>query len=373
MTATKSTLSVGQFLNKVLNGTAIAVIVGLIPNAILAVLLTSSLFQGNSFVATWHSANVLFQATIPALMGALIALQFGFDGLKVGVVAAATYVGSGVTSKSAVAAGLLSQLQDSKASEEVIQTATTLAGSFFTAGTGDIINAMLVASLTVALLLALGDKLGSLNIIFLPILSALVATVGLYTLPHVKGITTQIGVLIQNFTELQPYLMSMLICISFAILIVSPISTVAIGLAVGLTGISAGASAMGVAATTMVLVVHSFTVNKPGVTIAVALASMKMMMPNVFKNPIVYVNIVTTAALCSLLVPLFNITGTPASAGFGLVGLTGLFASINGGLSPVLAPVVWILLPLAIAIATRFVYTKLLKLYSAEVFKFETK
>lgn len=372
MTASQSNLTVGQFFSKVLNGTAIAVLVGLIPNAILAVLLTSGLFQGNSFVTTWHSANVLFQATIPALLGTLVALQFGFNGLKVGVVAAATYVASGVTSKSAVAAGLLTQLQESKASEEVIQTATTLAGSFFTAGTGDIINAMLVAGLTVGLLLLLGDRLGSLNIILLPIFGALVATVGLFTLPHVKAITTQIGLVIQNFTELQPYLMSMLICISFAILIVSPISTVAIGLAIGLSGLSAGASAMGVAATTMVLVVHSFTVNKPGVTIAVALASMKMMMPNVFKHPIVYVNIVTTAALCSLLVPVFTITGTPASAGFGLVGLTGLFASVTGGLSPVLAPIVWIVVPLLIAIGTRFLFTKVLKLYSAQVFKFDT-
>lgn len=373
MTETTNKLTLGQFFSNVLNGTAIAVLVGLIPNAILAVLLTNDTFKGNTFIATWHSANVLFQATIPALMGALIALQFGFNGLKVGAVAAATYVGSGVTSKSAVAATLLAQLQESKAGEEVLQTATTLAGSFFTAGTGDIINSMLVASLAVGLLLLLGERLGSLNIIFLPILSALVAAVGMLTLPYVKSITTQIGLVIQNFTELQPYLMSMLICVSFAILIVSPISTVAIGLAIGLTGLSAGASAMGVAATTMVLIVHSFTVNKPGVTIAVALASMKMMMPNVFKNPIVYVNIVTTAALCSLLVPVFNITGTPASAGFGLVGLTGLFASVNGGLAPALAPVVWIVVPLVIAIGTRFLYTNVLKLYSAQVFKFETK
>ena len=42
--------------------------------------------------------------------------------------------------------------------------------------------------------------------------------------------------------------MSILICCSFASLIISPISTVAIGLAIQLNGVSAGAAAMGVAA-----------------------------------------------------------------------------------------------------------------------------
>ncbi|MBS4750082.1 PTS sugar transporter subunit IIC [Carnobacteriaceae bacterium zg-ZUI78] len=369
MTQSKK-LTVGQFLTKVLNGTAIAVLVGLIPNAILSVLLTNQLFKGNEFILMWHTANVLFQAVIPALMGALIAFEFGFKGLKAASVAAATYVGSGVTTKAVVVSNLLKQSQE-LGNEELIKNAKTVANGFLTAGTGDIINGMLVASLGVLLLLVLQDRLGSLNIILIPILSVLVSVIGLYTLPYVKSITTEIGVLIKNFTELQPYLMSILICVSFAILIVSPISTVAIGLAIGLTGLSAGASAMGVASTTMVLIVHSFTVNKPGVTIAVALASMKMMMPNVFRHPIVYINIVTTAVLCALLVPTFHIVGTPASAGFGLVGLTGLFASIDGGLSPILAVVSWIFLPLGIAILTRYLYTKVWRLYTPEVFKFD--
>lgn len=124
--------------------------------------------------------------------------------------------------------------------------------------------------------------------------------------------------------------MSVLICVTFAILIVTPISTVAIGIAIGLNGLAADASAIGVGTTCIVLVVHSFFVNKLSVTVAVALGSMKMMITNVLEHPISYIPIIATSAVTGLLVPLFTITGTPASADFGLVGLTGLFASVTG-------------------------------------------
>ncbi|MDG4630977.1 PTS sugar transporter subunit IIC, partial [Enterococcus faecalis] len=84
-----------------------------------------------------------------------------------------------------------------------------------------------------------------------------------YLYPYVTKITAAIGDLINTFTTLQPILMSILIACSFAFLIISPISTVAIGMAIQLNGVSAGAAAMGVAATTVVLVVNSWKVNKP--------------------------------------------------------------------------------------------------------------
>ena len=98
---------------------------------------------------------------------------------------------------------------------------------------------------------------------------------------------------------------------------------------------------------------------------------MKMMMTNVFEHPISYVPIVATSAVTGLLVPLFTITGTPASAGFGLVGLTGLFASVTGGLSMELAILAWLVIPTVVAILFRLLFEKMLNLYTADIFKFE--
>ena len=59
---------------------------------------------------------------------------------------------------------------------------------------------------------------------------------------------------------------------------------------------------------------------------------MKMMMPNLFKYPIILIPCLFTATISAIPVVLFNISGTPQSAGFGLVGLVGPLASLDAGL-----------------------------------------
>ena len=51
-------------------------------------------------------------------------------------------------------------------------------------------------------------------------------------------------------------------------LIISPFSTVAIGIAIGITGLGAGAAAIGITACTAVLVIGSRKVNESGTTLA---------------------------------------------------------------------------------------------------------
>lgn len=371
MSNDSQSLTVKSFIHKVLNGTAIGVIVSLLPNSMFAVLFALPYFANNPFFATWSVANVLFQSALSAIIGTLIAFEFNFKGMKAALLTAIAFVSSGATAKLVGANQLLELVQKQKPSNEIITTATKVVSGFYTSGTGDIINVMLICSISALVLLWLDGKFDSFSFVLIPVIGTLLATLGLFMLPYVKMISLFIGQGIMYFTQLQPYVMSVLICIAFSIMIVAPISTVAIGLAIGLNGLSAGAAAMGVASTCIVLVVHSFFVNKAGVTTAIALGSMKMMMTNVFEAPISYLPIVSTAALTGLLVPFFTITGTPASAGFGLVGLTGLFASLNGGLSFTTALVAWLIIPIVVAIFFRILFEKILKLYSVRIFKFE--
>ena len=166
--------------------------------------------------------------------------------------------------------------------------------------------------------------------------------------------------------------MSILIVCSFAFLIISPISTVAIGLAIQLNGVSAGAAAMGGCCNSRSISCSSWKVNNSGVTLAIALGAMKLMMPNLFKYPIILVPTLTTAVISAIPVALFQVSGTPQSAGFGLVGLVGPLASIDAGLNVALAVVAWLVVPIVAALATKFVYEKVLKLYDSNVvFKFQ--
>ncbi len=338
-----------EFFNRVLSGTATGIIVGLIPNAVLAAIL--NLFGDNPVALFITQAVVIFQVATPLLIGALIALQFKFNPLDMAIVAGASYVGSGVTAFNSTAEAYLSK------------------------GTGDLINTMITASIAILITMLIGEKLGSVKIVLAPILiGAGSGIIGLLILPYVSGITAAIGSMINSFTNLQPILMSALIASFFAILIISPISTVAIGMAIQLNGVSAGAAAMGVAATTIVLVVHSWKTNKSGITIAIACGAMKMMMPNLFRHPIILLPAVLTAIISSIPVALFQVSGTPKSAGFGLVGLVGPLTSIDMGdasISLILALIVWFVIPIVTALLTRQIFGKMLHLYDEkEVFKY---
>ncbi|MFC4771708.1 PTS sugar transporter subunit IIC [Enterococcus hermanniensis] len=337
------------FVNKILAGTATGVIIGLIPNAVLVGVL--KYLSQYRLATTIGQSAIIFQIATPLIIGALIALQFEFSPMNLMVVAGASFVGSGVV----------------KFTPDLGEN-----GLYVGAGTGDIINTMITASLAVLLILFVGDRFGSVAIVLTPIVVGVGAgTIGFYLYPYVTAITSTIGKIINNFTTLQPLLMSILIACSFAFLIISPISTVAIGAAIQLNGISAGAAAMGVAATTIVLVVNSWKVNRSGITIAIALGAMKMMMPNLFRKPIILVPCIVTAVICSVPVALLSISGTPGSAGFGLVGLVGPLASLDAGLNIGWDLICWLVIPVAVALLSQIIFEKGLKLYNREdVFKF---
>ncbi|MBO0479746.1 PTS sugar transporter subunit IIC [Vagococcus fluvialis] len=338
------------FFNKLLAGTAQGTIVALIPNAVLGAIL--KYFNHIDIIQMIINAALIFQVGTALIIGGLIAKQFDLTPPKIMIVGGAAFAGSGVI----------------KFNPEIGEM-----GGFQAAGTGDIINIMLTAAVAVLMMMWLGNKFGSTEIIALPIVVGIGAgLVGMLTYPYVTQITALIGKVINSFTEFQPVIASILIACSFAALIISPVTTVAIGMAIQLDGVSAGAGAMGIAATTIVLVINSWKVNESGVTLAVALGGMKMFMPNLFKYPIVLLPCLVTAAVSAIPVALFNISGTPNSAGFGLVGLVGPLASLDAGLNIVLLIISWFVVPIAVGLLSKIVFEKMLKLYdSSVVFKYQ--
>ena len=305
------------FFNKVLAGTASGTIIALIPNAVLGAIL--KYFAEYKIIEMIIHAAQIFQLATPLIIGGLIAFQFGLTPQKMMIAGGAAFAGSGVI----------------KFNSEV--------KGFIGAGTGDIINIMITAS-------GVGAGL-----------------FGMLIYPYVTQITVAIGKVINNFTDFQPIIMSILIACSFAALIISPITTVAIGLAIQLNGLSAGAAAMGIAATTVVLVINSWNVNQSGVTLAVSLGGMKMMMPNLFKYPIILIPCLFTATISAIPVVLFNISGTPQSAGFGLVGLVGPLASLDAGLGILPLLFSWFVVPIVAGLFSKFLFEKVLKLYDSKV------
>ncbi len=343
-------VSLSSFLNKLLLAMALAVVIALAPNAILSSLLAP--VKHLPAVLTFLDGLVIMQGSLSFIMGVLVGIAFNFNPLKVVTIGITAFISSGVLKH-------------------------TDAG-FMMKGVGDLLNALIFTAMAVWLTLKLKDIFGSLALILQPIVVAGgVGFLSVLALPYVAQITLSIGALISYFTQLQPLLMSVLIAISFGIIIISPISAVAVSLIIDLTGLSSGAANLGVTATTAVLVVGSILArNKAGISLAIFLAAMKMMIPNLFRHPVMYVPIVLNGILSGIMAYIFNIKGTAFSGGFGIVGFIGPIEAYQQALTSASHPLLMVLFVYAVvpffgAIVFHKLCCKLLPSYSAKIYAFQ--
>ncbi|KAA8324726.1 conserved membrane hypothetical protein [Leuconostoc carnosum] len=364
-------LRLKDFFFKVLSGSAQGILIGVLPSAVMKYIIQYSGLGATDFGANLSAILTLFTSLIPFLIGMAVALQFKMKSLDVGVVAVATAVASGSIKWATAPAGFTNPVTGLKS--------IAPANVYIASGAGDVINAMIVAAIAVLVTWLVSRYLkgfGSVAIILSPIIvGGGVGLIGKYIAPYVGLVTTEIGDLVATLTKLAPIPMSILIAMTFAIIIITPVSTVGIALAISLSGIGSGAAAMGVVATTIVLLINSWRVNKPGVTIAIALGAMKGMMPSVFAKPVTMLPFLLTAAISGIPVALFNIQGTPVTAGFGYIGLVSPIQSMvkdpsvpasvmNHFINPIVALIAWLIVPIIAGFIAQFVFSKLLKLYS---------
>ncbi|UQS86214.1 PTS sugar transporter subunit IIC (plasmid) [Nicoliella spurrieriana] len=368
-----------DFIFKVLNGSAQGILIGVLPSAIVKYLLASLVQDKVTWALQLNSLLVLFGSFIPLLIGMSVACQFKMKPLNIGTIMIATGVASGSIKWATVNPGFVNPISDVK---------NTVASTIYIAnGAGDVINAMIVSALAV-IIIQLVDKylagFGAVAIIFTPLLvGGLVGLIGLNIAPGVALITNELGVMVETFTTLQPLLMSILIAMAYSFIIITPVSTVGISLAIALSGLGSGAAGVGVVATTVVLLINSMIVNKRGTSVAILLGAMKGMMPSVFKKPIMILAFMVTAAISAVPVALFNVQGTPTSAGFGWIGLVSPIQSMivneserkfithTVGIFPSL--ITWLVIPIIAGVIVNFIFTKVLKLYQPSDLQQEIK
>ena len=334
-----------DFTMNVLNGIALGVVVSLIPGALLSEL---SKALGWSFALT---ATGIAQTLMPIVIGVAVALNFKFTPIQIGSLGMACVVGSGVARFNAE-------------------------GGFIFQGTGDVINTGLTATIGVILILLLGEKLQAFTILVLPtIVTTVGGGLGLLLLPHVKTITTVLGQFIANLTNLQPIPMSIAIAILFSMMIVSPIATVGIATAISLSGIASGAANLGICAAGFGMCVAGWKANSVPTSLAHFIGSPKMQMANVMKKPKILLPIICNAAITGLLAAIFDLQGTPFSAGFGFSGLIGpinALALAPGGwtVGNIIKVIVsFAVVPIVLAVVFNYLFNKKLAISSADDYK----
>lgn len=346
----KTKVAPQQFFMNILNGVGAGVVIALIPNALLGELL-KFFKEGNDLLQTTYEIVVVIQSFMAFIIGVLTAHQFKFSGAGATMVGVAAMIGSG---------------------------AVKLSGNGISLnGIGDIINIIIVVMIASFLFLILQNKLGSLEMIILPVLIPVVSgIIGLYTLPYVSKVTKGIGHIINSFTEFNPMLMSVLICVAYALLMVTPISLVAIATAIGLSGLGSGAANMGIVASCVTFLFGSIRVNSTGVNLVLIIGAAKMMIPVYLKNLIIAVPLAINGIICGLVAYFINIQGTPMSAGFGYTGLVGpinAFNRMSGDPTTNIILLVfgYFIIPFVAGFFVHELCKKFINKYSDELYKFE--
>lgn len=339
-----------EFVMNILNGIAIGIVIVLVPGAIMGEL-SKSLAPTIPFFALMSQATTMANSMLGFAVGVLVGWYFKMTPIQAVSIGLATiFAGGAITA--------------------------TPEGALVLKGTGDVVNMGLTAVLAVLLVRLLGERLKAYAVLVIPVVVLCVAGgIGRLILPYSLQVTGVIGQGVAQLLQLQPILMSASIGMAFAVLIVSPITSVGVALAISISGIGAGAANLGICACGFGLAVAGWRVNSKGTCIAHFIGSPKLSMANFLSKPKILLPIACSAAVCALSAVVFQIHGTPLSAGFGFSGLVGPVSYLNsvaGGWSLgniAIAVFAFALLPIISGIFFNYLFTKVLGIVKPEDYK----
>lgn len=175
------------------------------------------------------------------------------------------------------------------------------------------------------------SKRTKLDIIITPALTILVGVlVGDLIGPGVAAFMTGLGNIIMRATELQPFLMGIVVAVLVGITLTLPISSAAICMMLSLSGIAGGAATVGCAAQMIGFAVISYKDNGMQGLLAQGLGTSMFQVPNIIKNPWIALPPTFAGAILGPVSTLiFKMENTPLGSGMGTSGLVGQISTLN--------------------------------------------
>ena len=151
--------------------------------------------------------------------------------------------------------------------------------------------------------------------------------------PALGSFAMKIGQLIMWATELQPFLMGILVSVLVGMALTLPISSAAICAAFGLTGLAGGAAVAGCCAQMVGFAVMSFKENRWGGLVAQGIGTSMLQMGNIVRNPLIWIPPTLASAITGPIATcLFHMemNGAAISSGMGTCGLVGQIGVYTG-------------------------------------------
>ena len=218
---------------------------------------------------------------------------------------------------------------------------TTLSGQ---SGAGGPLAVLFIAVIAAELGKAV-SKETKIDILVTPLVTIL-AGVGLsaWWAPAIGTAASAVGDFVKWATVLQPFWMGILVSVVIGIALTLPISSAAICAAIGLTGLAGGAAVAGCCANMVGFAVLSFRENRWGGLISQGLGTSMLQMPNIIRNPRIWLPAILTSAItgplatCVFHLEMNDPAGGVAS-GMGTCGLVGQIGVYAGWVNDVAAGV----------------------------------
>ena len=167
--------------------------------------------------------------------------------------------------------------------------------------------------------------------------------------PALGAAAMKVGSLIMWATDLQPFLMGILVSVLVGVALTLPISSAAICAALQLTGLAGGAAVAGCCAQMVGFAVMSFRENGVGGLVSQGLGTSMLQMPNIIRNPRVWIPPTLASAITGPIATcLFHLemNGPAVSSGMGTCGLVGQIGVYTGWLNDIAAGTKAAILPM---------------------------
>jgi len=135
---------------------------------------------------------------------------------------------------------------------------------------------------------------------------------------------TALGDLVNWGTERQPLLMGVIVAVIMGMVLTLPISSAALGVILGLSGVAAGASTIGCTTQMVGFAVASFRENRWGGLLAQGLGTSMLQVPNIVRHPLIWVPpTLASAILGPVATVVLHLESNAIGSGMGSAGLVG--------------------------------------------------
>lgn len=183
------------------------------------------------------------------------------------------------------------------------------------------------------------SKQTKIDIIITPFITITVGVVlSILIAPIIGNIASGLGSTIMWATELQPFLMGIIVSLIMGIILTLPISSAAICAALSLTGLAGGAALAGCCAHMVGFAVISFKENRWGGVLAQGIGTSMLQMGNIIRNPKIAIPPIVASIITgplSTTVFTLKMNGPAISSGMGTCGLVGPLGVYTGWINDI--------------------------------------